>query len=58
MALEGRCMKCKDTREMKNVKVVTTKRGGFMAKGNCVKCDCGMCKILSKEQAEKVKKAA
>jgi len=56
--LEGRCMRCKDTREMKDFEIVTTAKGGLMAKGKCVKCGCGMCKILSKDQAEKLKKAA
>jgi hypothetical protein len=55
----GRCMRCKkNDMEMKDVNIVTTKRGGFMAKGKCAKCDCGMCKILSKDQAEELKKAA
>ena len=53
--VEGRCMRCKDTREMKDVKVETTARGGFMAKGVCVKCGTKMAKILSKDQAEKLK---
>ncbi len=51
-------MRCKDTREMKDFEIVTTAKGGLMAKGKCVKCGCGMCKILSKDQAEKLKKAA
>lgn len=38
---------------MKEVKMTKTKRGGFMAKGKCEKCDCGMCKIMSKADAEK-----
>jgi len=44
-------MKCKDTREMKNIQIVKTKKGGFMAKGQCTVCDCGMCKIVSKDNA-------
>ena len=56
--VEGRCMRCKEQKEMKDVQIVTTKRGGFMAKGKCKDCGCGMCKILSKDQAEKLKKAA
>lgn len=54
--MEARCMKCKEQREMKDMQIVTTARGGFMAKGKCVKCGCGMCKILSKDQAEALKK--
>ena len=38
------------------MKVVVTARGGFMAKGKCSVCGCGMCKILSKDQADKLKK--
>lgn len=53
MAIEGRCMKCKDTREMKDVDMTMTARGGYMAKGKCSVCGCGMCKIFSKDNAEK-----
>ncbi len=52
MALEGRCMKCKENREMKNVKLEKTKRGTFLARGTCVKCGTNMAKILSVEQAK------
>ncbi len=55
MALEGRCMKCKDSREMKDVKLEKTKRGTYMAKGTCTECGTKMAKILSAEQAEKLK---
>ena len=58
MALEGRCMKCKAAREMKDVKLDKTKRGTFMAKGTCTKCGTKMAKILSVAQAEEYKKAA
>lgn len=58
MALEGRCMRCKENREMKDVSIAPTKRGTFMAKGTCVKCGTKMAKILSKVQAEEFKKAA
>ncbi|MFA5174127.1 MAG: DUF5679 domain-containing protein [Candidatus Pacearchaeota archaeon] len=56
MALEGRCMRCKENREMKDVKIEPTKRGTFMARGKCVKCNTNMAKILSKEQAAQMKK--
>ena len=52
MAIEGRCMKCKENREMKDVQMTQTARGGFMAKGKCTVCGCGMCKIMSKDNAE------
>jgi hypothetical protein len=54
MAIEGRCMKCKAQKVMKvPAKMTKTSRGGFMAKGNCSVCDCGMCRIMSKVDAEK-----
>jgi hypothetical protein len=51
--MQARCMKCKEQRDMKDAQVVQTARGGFMAKGPCKTCGCGMCKILSKADAEK-----
>ena len=53
--VEGRCMRCKENREMKDLRVEPTKRGTFMARGVCVKCGTNMAKILSKEQAQKIK---
>ena len=53
MAIEGRCMKCKEQKNMKDVEMTMTSRGGFMAKGKCSVCGCGMCKIMSKDNAEK-----
>ena len=50
--IEARCMKCKAQKPMKKAKMTMTSRGGFMAKGNCADCDCGMCKIMSKDNAE------
>jgi len=58
MALQGRCMKCKENREMKDVNLAQTKRGTYMAKGKCTVCGTNMAKILSKDQAEEAKKAA
>lgn len=54
MAIEGRCMKCKEQKVMKDVEMTMTSRGGFMAKGKCSVCGCGMCKIMSKDNAEAV----
>lgn len=51
--MQGRCMKCKEQKDMKDAQIVKTARGGFMAKGKCIVCDCGMCKILSEADAEK-----
>jgi len=53
MAIEARCMKCKENRTMKSAEMHVTSRGGFMAKGKCSVCGCGMCKIMSKDNAEK-----
>jgi hypothetical protein len=52
--MQARCMKCKDNKDMKDIQIVKTKRGGFMAKGKCVQCECGMCKIMSKDQASQL----
>jgi hypothetical protein len=51
--MEGRCMKCKENKEMKDVKMTMTSRGGYMAKGSCSVCGTGMCKIMSAENANK-----
>ena len=51
--VEGHCMKCKTKREMKDVQIVQTKRGGYMAKGKCKECGCSMCAMMSKDNAEK-----
>ena len=51
--MEGYCVKCKEKREMKDVKMTQTARGGYMGKGSCTSCGCGMCRIMSKDNAEK-----
>ena len=56
MAIEGRCMKCKENKEMKDAEMHMTSRGGYMAKGKCKDCGCGMCRIMSKDNAEKAVK--
>lgn len=55
--LQGRCMKCKEQKDMKSPQVVKTARGGYMAKGKCAECGCGMCKILSENDAQKAIKS-
>lgn len=55
--IEGRCMKCKTDKKMKDAQIVQTARGGFMAKGKCVDCGTTVCRMLSKENAEKAMKA-
>jgi len=49
--VQGRCMRCKEQKEMKNAKIVKTAKGGYMAKGNC-ECGCSMCAMVSKDKAE------
>jgi len=49
--------KCKTKREMKDVKIVEIKPGRPAAKGVCTVCGTGMYKILSKDDAAKLKKA-
>ncbi len=51
--MEARCMKCKTQKEMSDAQMTMTARGGYMAKGKCKDCGCGMCKIMSKADAEK-----
>ncbi|TVL99606.1 MAG: hypothetical protein CV087_17230 [Candidatus Brocadia sp. WS118] len=51
--MEARCMKCKGQKEMSDVQMTMTARGGYMAKGKCNVCGCGMCKIMTKADAEK-----
>jgi len=46
-------MKCKAQKSMKDAEMTMTARGGYMVKGKCADCGCGMCKILSKDNAEK-----
>ncbi|MFH1308367.1 MAG: DUF5679 domain-containing protein [archaeon] len=53
--VEGRCMRCKEQKEMKDLKIERTSRGGYIAKGKCKDCNTKMAKILSKDQAEKLK---
>lgn len=57
--VKGLCMACrrKDPKnakkDMKDTKIEMTSRGGFMAKGKCIDCGCGMCAVMSKDNAEK-----
>jgi len=46
--VQGRCMKCKEQREMANVEEVVMKNGMKAAKGSCTVCSTGMYKILGK----------
>ena len=53
MTIEGRCMRCKKQQPMKDAQMTITSRGGYMAKGKCAECGCGMCRIMSKVDADK-----
>ena len=58
MATKGYCVKCKvKGHPMKDVQMTQTSRGGFMAKGKCTDCGCGMCAMKSKDDAEKLVKS-
>ncbi len=45
---EARCMRCKKQQSMKNTSNVTMKNGRKAMKGECVKCDTKMFRILGK----------
>ncbi len=52
--VSGYCVRCHvKGREMKNPEIKQTSRGGYMAQGNCIKCDTRMSAIVSKDNAEK-----
>jgi hypothetical protein len=51
--MEGYCVKCKAKKEMVEPVVNQTSKGGFMAKGKCPVCSTVMCRIMSKDNAEK-----
>lgn len=50
--IEGRCMRCRKKKVMKDVKIVKNSIGRFLARGVCIYCGCNMCKIVSKANAE------
>jgi len=55
--VQAYCVKCKKKgQEMQDVKIVKTKRGGYMAKGKCKDCGTTMCAMMSEENAEKAVK--
>lgn len=51
--MEGYCVKCKAKKDLTDPIVNQTARGGFMAKGKCPDCGTVMCRIMSKDNAEK-----
>jgi hypothetical protein len=53
--MQGYCVKCKATREMKDLTYTKAANGRTMAKGTCPVCGTKMNKFLSKEEAAKRK---
>jgi rRNA maturation endonuclease Nob1 len=51
--MEAYCVKCKAKQEMADPVINQTAKGGFMAKGKCPVCGTTMCRIMSKDNAEK-----
>ncbi len=50
--VKGRCMKCKEQTDMEDARIIKSSRGGYMAKGICSACGCGMCRIMSKDNVQ------
>jgi len=51
---KGYCVRCKKKgQEMKNTRITKTSKGGYMAKGQCTKCNTNMCAMMSKDNADK-----
>ena len=53
MTEEKNGRKMYEQKTMKDVDMTQTKRGGYMAKGKCESCGTTVCKICSKDNAEK-----
>lgn len=45
---EGYCVRCRKKRKMKDTRIDIMKSGMKAVKGQCIKCDCNMCKIIGK----------
>ena len=52
--MDGYCLKCKETRTIKDLTYTKTANGRTMAKGVCPTCGTTINKFLSKADAEKV----
>ena len=51
--VSGYCVKCKEKNvAMNNPAIHQTKKGGYMAKGECPKCSTTICAMMSKDKAE------
>lgn len=48
--LVGYCVRCRKVSKMKDTKEEVLKSGMRAAKGNCIKCNTKMCKILGKDK--------
>ena len=51
--VKGYCVKCKKKQDMKDVTIVQTARGGYLAKGTCPVSGTKMVVMMSKDNAEK-----
>ena len=50
----GYCVKCKEkNKAMKDPAIHQTKKGGYMAKGDCPTCGTTICAMMSQANAEK-----
>jgi hypothetical protein len=49
---EGRCMRCKAQKKIKDPVATEIKPGTWAVKGKCVDCDCNMFKIIGKTKPE------
>lgn len=50
MAEKAYCVKCKESKEMKDAQEVTMKNGRPAVKGKCPTCGTGMYKIVGKKK--------
>ena len=50
--MTGRCMRCKENKEMKETEEITMKNGRKAMKGVCAECGCKMFKILGGKKEE------
>lgn len=48
--MQGRCLKCREQRDISECKIVTLKNGRPAAKGRCPICGTGMFKFLKKSE--------
>lgn len=51
--MEGRCMKCRTQKKMKDIVMTKTKRGTYMARGRCESCGTTVCKVCSISEGDR-----